>query len=50
MRLEEACRRFNELASIKFGDLFSSTDMNTIIINKGKTGQRDRVGNLLPKR
>lgn len=39
MRLEEACRRFNELAGIRFGDLFSPTDMNMIIINKGKTGQ-----------
>lgn len=39
MRLEEACRRFNELAGIRFGDLFSPADMNMIIINKGKTGQ-----------
>lgn len=39
MRLEEACNRFNDLAGIRFGDLFSPTDMNMIIINKGKTGQ-----------
>lgn len=39
MKLEEACRRFNKLAGIKFGTLFSSSDMNMIITNKGKTGQ-----------
>ena len=39
MKLEEACKRFNELAGIKFGDLFNSSDMKTIIVNKGKTGQ-----------
>ena len=39
MRLEEACRRFNKLAGIKFGDLFSPADINMIITNKGKTGQ-----------
>lgn len=39
MKLEEACKRFNELAGIRFGDLFSPADMNMIIINKGKTGQ-----------
>ena len=39
MRLEEACNRFNELAGIRFGDLFSPADMEMIIINKGKTGQ-----------
>ena len=39
MKLEEACRRFNSLAGIRFGRLFSQEDMNTIIINKGKTGQ-----------
>ena len=39
MRLEEACNRFNELAGIRFGDLFSPADMDMIIINKGKTGQ-----------
>lgn len=39
MRLEEACNRFNELAGIKFGELFSPEDMNMLIINKGKTGQ-----------
>lgn len=39
MKLEEACNRFNRLAGILFGDLFSPADMNMIIINKGKTGQ-----------
>lgn len=39
MRLEEACNRFNQLAGIRFGELFSPADMNMIIINKGKTGQ-----------
>ena len=39
MRLEDACNRFNRLAGIRFGDLFSPADMNMIIINKGKTGQ-----------
>ena len=39
MRLEEACRRFNELAGRRFGDLFSPTDIKMITINKGKTGQ-----------
>lgn len=39
MRLEEACDRLNELAYIPFGQLFSQTDMNMIIKNKGKTGQ-----------
>ena len=39
MRLEEACNRFNKLAGIRFGDLFSPADMNMIIINKGRTGQ-----------
>lgn len=39
MKLEEACRRVNKLAGIRFGELFSSSDMNMIIKNKGKTGQ-----------
>lgn len=39
MRLEEAYRRFNEIAGIRFGDLFNPVEMNTIIVNKGKTGQ-----------
>ena len=39
MRLEEACNRFNKLAGIRFGDLFSPADMKMITINKGKTGQ-----------
>ena len=39
MRLQEACDKFNSLAGIQFGKLFSSSDMEMIIINKGKTGQ-----------
>lgn len=39
MKLEEACNRFNRLAGIRFEELFSPSDMNMIIINKGKTGQ-----------
>lgn len=39
MRLEEACVRCNRLAGIRFGDLFSASDMDMIIVNKGKTGQ-----------
>lgn len=39
MKLEEACKRFNDLAGIRFADLFSPSDMNMIIINKGRTGQ-----------
>jgi len=39
VRLEEACRRLNEIVGIRFGDLFAPDDMNMIIINKGKTGQ-----------
>ena len=39
MKLEEACNRFNKLAGIRFRELFSPSDMNMIIINKGKTGQ-----------
>ena len=39
MRLQEACEKFNSLAGIRFGELFSLSDMDMIIINKGKTGQ-----------
>lgn len=39
MKLKEACDRFNRLAGIRFGNLFSADDMDTIITNKGKTGQ-----------
>lgn len=39
MKLAEAHIRLNKLAGIRFGELFSSVDMNTIKINKGKTGQ-----------
>lgn len=38
MRLEEACKQFNKLAGIRFGELFSQDQMKMIIINKGKTG------------
>lgn len=39
MKLNEACKKFNNLAGIPFGKLFSSSDMDMIIVNKGKTGQ-----------
>jgi len=39
MKLQEACEKFNSLAGIRFGELFSSSDMDMIIVNKGKTGQ-----------
>jgi len=39
MRLEEANRWFNQLSGTRFKDLFSPSDMQMIIINKGKTGQ-----------
>lgn len=39
MKLEEACKRFNKISGIRFGELFSPSDMKSIIINKGKTGQ-----------
>ena len=39
MRLAEAYYRLNELAGVRFGELFSSSDMEMIIVNKGKTGQ-----------
>lgn len=39
MKLQEACEKFNSLAGIRFSELFSSSDMDMIIVNKGKTGQ-----------
>ena len=39
MRLQEACEKFNSLSGIRFGEIFSSSDMDMIIVNKGKTGQ-----------
>jgi DNA mismatch repair protein MutH len=39
MRLEEAHRRLVTLSGIRFEELFSPSDMETIIVNKGKTGQ-----------
>lgn len=39
MKLAEAESRLNELSYIPFGELFSPTDMEMIIKNKGKTGQ-----------
>lgn len=39
MKLEEASEKLNKLSGIRFGDLFSDEDMETIILNKGKTGQ-----------
>jgi DNA mismatch repair protein MutH len=39
MRIEEAYNKLNELTGIRFGDLFSPSDIDMIIVNKGKTGQ-----------
>lgn len=39
MKLEEACKRLNKISGIRFGELFSPSDMASIITNKGKTGQ-----------
>ncbi len=39
MKLEEAHNRLKKIAGIRFGELFSPSDMNMIVINKGKTGQ-----------
>ena len=39
MGMEEANRRFNQLSGTRFEELFSPSDMQIIIINKGKTGQ-----------
>lgn len=39
MKLHEAERKLNEIANIKFKDLFTAGELQTIIVNKGKTGQ-----------
>lgn len=39
MKLQEAYEKFNSLAGIRFNELFSSSDIDMIIVNKGKTGQ-----------
>lgn len=39
MLLGEAKDRLNQISGIPFGKLFSSQEMQTIIINKGKAGQ-----------
>ena len=39
MRLQEAHLKLNPLAGIPFGKLFNKSELETIIINKGKTGQ-----------
>ncbi len=39
MKLVEAKQRLNQLSNISFNELFNETDLNTIMINKGKTGQ-----------
>ena len=39
MKLEEANKRLNILSNKPFKELFSQEDMNSIIRNKGKTGQ-----------
>lgn len=39
MRLDEANEKLNRLAGIPFGALFTDRDLQSIIVNKGKTGQ-----------
>lgn len=39
MKLKEAQIKIQPLCGIPFGELFSEEDLQTIIINKGKTGQ-----------
>ena len=39
MKLSDANNKFNSLAGKKFGELFSTEQLKSIIINKGKTGQ-----------
>ena len=39
MRLEDANKLFNEIAGIRFGKLFMPSQLQDIIINKGRTGQ-----------
>ena len=39
MKLHEAERKLNEIANIKCKDLFTAGELQTIIVNKGKTGQ-----------
>ena len=39
MKLNEACEKFNKLSEIRFGELFSNSEMQMIKRNKGKTGQ-----------
>ena len=43
MKLHEAERKLNEIANIKFKDLFTAEELQTIIVNKGKTGQLFRI-------
>jgi DNA mismatch repair protein MutH len=39
MLLEEANIRLKKISGIKFQDLFTPSDLKTVILNKGKTGQ-----------
>lgn len=39
MKLFEAQQRLNAISNIKFGELFTSEELEFIILNKGKTGQ-----------
>lgn len=39
MKLNEAERKLNNIANIKFNQLFTGKELQSIIINKGKTGQ-----------
>jgi len=39
MKLEKAKQKLDQLVGIPFNELFSPADLQTIILNKGKTGQ-----------
>ncbi|NMA85459.1 MAG: DNA mismatch repair protein MutH [Epulopiscium sp.] len=39
MKLQEACEKLNSLVGVRFDELFSPSDMEMIVINKGRTGQ-----------
>ena len=39
MKLNEAQRKLNKISGIIFSDLFSTRELQSIIVNKGKTGQ-----------
>ena len=39
MKLEEALKRFNSIAGVKFGELFPSNEIREMSLNKGRVGQ-----------